>query len=123
MKDPMKHILHIEDNPDFQFYIQTMLEEVVNVTSVSSVKEARETILQKEFDLFLLDLFLPDGSGSRLAKELKEQFPYTPIVMLSAHDVASDYVDNVEATFIKTTLDFNVLVKRIKSLLRISGAR
>ena len=123
MKEPMKHILHIEDNPDFQFYIQTMLEEVVNVTSVSSVKEARETILQKEFDLFLLDLFLPDGSGSRLAKELKEQFPYTPIVMLSAHDVASDYVDNVEATFIKTTLDFNVLVKRIKSLLRISGAR
>ena len=120
MKQSTKHILHIEDSSDFQFYIQTMLEDVATVTSVSTIKEAREAIVGMKFDLFLLDLFLPDGSGSRMAKELKEQYPYTPIVMLSAHDVATDYVDDVEATFIKTTLDFNVLVKKIKSLLNIT---
>ena len=120
MSQPRKHILHIEDSADFQFYIETMLEDVATVTSVSTVKEAHEILLKKKFDLFLLDLFLPDGSGSRVAKELKALYPYTPIVMLSAHDVATDYANDVEAIFIKTTLDFNVLVKKIKSLLNIS---
>ena len=120
MKQPTNHILHIEDSEDFQFYIETMLEDVVTITSVSTIKEAREALIGIKFNLFLVDLFLPDGSGSRMAKELKKNYPDTPIVMLSAHDVVSDYNDEVDAIFVKTTLDLNLLVNKIKSLLNVA---
>ena len=120
MKQPTNHILHIEDSEDFQFYIETMLEDVVTITSVTTIKEAREALIGIKFSLFLVDLFLPDGTGSRMAKELKEKYPDTPIVMLSAHDVVTDFDEEVDAIFVKTTLDLDALVKKIKSLLKIA---
>ena len=119
MMDEKKQILYVEDSTDFQFYIETMLKDVVDVISVSTQKEAREALEGIKFDMFLLDLVLPDGSGSRMSKELKTKYPNTPIVILSAHDIVSDFIEGADATFVKTTLDFDDFVKQIKKLLDI----
>ena len=119
MTETKKQILYVEDSTDFQFYIETMLKDVVDVISVSTVKEAREALAGVKFDLFLLDLVLPDGSGSRMSKDMKKTYPNTPIVILSAHDIVTDFIDDADATFVKTTLDFDDFVKKIKKLLNI----
>ena len=119
MSDNKKHILYVEDSTDFQFYIETMLKDVVEVISVVSAKEAREAMEGVKFDLFLLDLVLPDATGSRMSKELREKYPGTPIVILSAHDIVTGFIEDADATFVKTTLDFDVFVDKIKSLLHI----
>lgn len=116
----MKHILHIEDNVDFHVYINTMLGDFVDVSSFCTAKEAREALAGIKFDLFLLDLVLKDGSGASIAKELRQQYPDTPIVILSAHDIVTGFIDEADATFVKTTLDFDEFTDSIKKLLKIN---
>ena len=118
--DHMKHILHVEDNTDFHVYVNTMLSEFVNITSVCTVKEFKETLPAFTFDLFLLDLVLQDGSGATIAKQLRTEYPNTPIVILSAHSVITNIIEDADATFVKTVLDFDVFTTTIKKLLHIS---
>lgn len=113
----MKHILHVEDDTDFHFYVDTMLSGFVNVTSVCTAKEFREALVGFEFDLFILDLVLKDGSGASIARELRSEYPDTPIIILSAHDIITDFVDDADATFVKTVLDFDKFIETVKTLL------
>ena len=115
----MKHILHIEDNKDFHVYINTMLCDFVDVSSFCTAKEAREALAGIKFDLFLLDLVLQDGSGATIAKQLRADYPDTPIVILSAHSIITDFIEDADATFVKTTLDFDEFIATIKKLLNI----
>lgn len=117
MNDTMKHILHVEDDTDFHYYVDTMLSDFVNVTSVCTKKESEEALIGFNFDLFLLDLVLQDGSGAKIAKELKAKFPGIPVVILSAHDIITNFIDDADATFVKTTLDFDEFISTIKKLL------
>lgn len=114
----MKHILHVEDDTDFHTYVDTMLSEFVNITSVCSAREFRDALAGFEFDLFLLDLVLKDGSGASIAKELKRNYPDTPVVILSAHDAIHNCVEEADAAFVKTTLDFNKFGNTIKKLIQ-----
>ena len=115
----MQHILHVEDNVDYHTYVDTMLSDFVNVTSVYTAKELRETLSGFDFDLFIVDLVLQDASGASLAQELRNKYPDTPIVILSAHNTLVDCIDNVDAKFNKTVLEFDKFIAKIKKLLAI----
>ena len=117
----MKHIVHLEDNEDYQFYVDTMLKDFVNVTAAYTAKEFWEGVAGCKFDMFILDLVLSDGSGARIAKEARSKFPNIPIVMLSAHDIIADFVDVADATFVKTTLDLEEFAATIKEMLNKTG--
>lgn len=115
----MQHILHVEDNVDYHTYVDTMLSDFVNVTSVYTAKELRETLSGFDFDLFIVDLVLQDASGASLAQELRNKYPDTPIVILSAHNTLVGCIDNVDAKFNKTVLEFDKFIAKIKKLLAI----
>ena len=68
------------------------------------------------YDLFILDLVLQDGSGSRMARELKNTYPDTPIAILSAHDI-TDAIEEADANFIKSKVEVSEFVKTISRLL------
>lgn len=113
----MKHILHVEDDSDFHFYIGAMLDDFVNITSVCTAKEFRESLTGFTFDLFLLDVVLRDGSGASIAKECRAKYPDTPIVILSAYDAITDVIEDADAVFDKSVLDYDVFIAEIKKLL------
>jgi len=55
-----------------------------NVTAeASSAKQALEALRQQQFDIVLLDLSLPDGSGVDILRKIKERYPDTKVLMLS----------------------------------------
>lgn len=54
------------------------------VTEVGSVKEAKSALKQKDIDVVLLDLILPDGNGIEIARFLKKRHPETKILVISA---------------------------------------
>ena len=63
----MKKILLVEDDDILAFSIEYTLEnEGFDVTYAKNLKEAREKISNNEFNLLLLDVRLPDGSGYEL---------------------------------------------------------
>lgn len=50
-----------------------------------------------DYDLILLDLRLPDGSGLTLLKDLRRAGAATPIIILTAHDQISDRIDGLNS--------------------------
>ena len=80
-------ILVVEDNPDFQELLTTFLIHAGHdVTAAGDADEARKSVSEHDFDLYLLDVMLPgttDGFG--LCAELKQQKDI-PVMMLTALD-------------------------------------
>ena len=56
------------------------------VTSALNARTAADAIRQREFDLVLLDINLPDGNGFELCKLIKPQHPDTIVIFLTAHE-------------------------------------
>jgi len=60
------------------------------VLTAGSVGEGLELAKEIAFDLFILDIRLPDGTGVELAQELREMHPDVPILYYSAYGDAAD---------------------------------
>ncbi len=77
-------ILLVED--DFalamgtEYALQAEGYEVVHASNLASAREA----LTKDFDLILLDVMLPDGTGYDLCKEIRQKNILIPIIFLTA---------------------------------------
>lgn len=79
------HILYVEDHADTRELIQLILQQLgYAVTTVDTIADALAMTMQEMFDLYLLDSWLPDGSGVDLCKQLRVADHQTPIVFYSA---------------------------------------
>ena len=58
-----------------------------------SAKKARQLVAEESFDLAVLDVNLPDGSGFELCREFKESHPDMPVVFLTANDLEENVVE------------------------------
>jgi DNA-binding response OmpR family regulator len=90
----MQRICIVEDSPDLQDIIVEELKDWYQVKCASSLKEARQIISKEKFDLILLDVKLPDGTGFEFCAQLKNQtaFKDVPIVFLTARADPNDKV-------------------------------
>ncbi len=66
------------------------------MTSALNARTAAEALRQREFDLVLLDINLPDGNGFELCKLIKPQHPDTIVIFLTANDQESDQIRGYE---------------------------
>jgi len=108
-------ILHIEDNPDISLIVAKILSNIASVTHVDNLAQAKKKLAERDFDLALLDLVLPDGSGLDLVQELKSKQPPVPVIIHSAHEV-SDNIHNVDAVLSKMHTQHDVLRNLVRKL-------
>ncbi len=79
-----KQILVIDDEESIRFTFKYLLgDQGYLVETAGSSDEARQMITQKSYDLIFLDLLLGLHSGLTLLKEIREQLPQTPVVMVT----------------------------------------
>lgn len=77
-------ILVLEDEEDIANIIKLYLEqEGYIVTICDLVEQAKAQINQIEFDIAILDVMLPDGSGFELCQYIRNSYNY-PVIMLTA---------------------------------------
>ena len=78
-------VLYIEDHEDTRELVTLVLEQrrYVVVTG-STIKTGIELAGSQNFDLYLLDSWLPDGSGLDLCRQIREFDKVTPILFYSA---------------------------------------
>lgn len=69
----MQRILLVEDSEEFQLLIKSTLDYRFDVMAVSSASEALAEIKKGSFDLFLLDVSLPDKDGFQLCTQLRNR--------------------------------------------------
>ncbi len=88
-KDSTVKILVVEDEANLAGYLKKGLEEEGHEISIAhNCEEAREIRNPNQFEMVLLGLILPDGSGIQLARDLKKVQPLLPIVILKIREEA-----------------------------------
>lgn len=83
----MNRILIVEDDQFFREAVQGILMVEYEVTAASNLKTAKTALDAAKFDLVLLDLGLPDGSGLELCTYIKQfkQRENTPVLIVSGN--------------------------------------
>jgi DNA-binding response OmpR family regulator len=84
MKSPDARILYTEDDADTRELVTLVLElQNCQVIATGSHDEALRLAQAEQFDLYLLDNWIPGSSGVRLCQLLREVDPHTPVLFYS----------------------------------------
>lgn len=83
---PKPRILHVDDDPDVRLLMAGSLQEFgYDVLTAGTVNEALQLAKETAFDLCILDVRLPDGTGIELCQQLRGLQPNVPIVYYTAY--------------------------------------
>ena len=81
MKKTKCRVLCVDDHRDTSEMLQTLLsEEAYEVHIAGTMQEACATAMQTQFDLYVLDKRLPDGTGVELCETLLKLTPHVPCI-------------------------------------------
>ena len=93
----MPKILLLEDDAALGSGIQLALQgQEVQITLCATLEQARGALNRQTFDLLILDVNLPDGSGLELLAQLRGSGD-VPVILLTANDMEMDIVTGLES--------------------------
>jgi len=114
-------ILLVEDDKTIASGLEYSLEkEGFSTVLCHNVASGKKAFLENKFDLCLLDLSLPDGSGYDLCKFIRQESE-VPIIFLTACDDEVNVVMGLDMgadDYITKPFRLRELISRIKSVLR-----
>ena len=85
----MDHILLLEDIPEIRAWLKALVQQVFprsQVLECARVGDALAAIPRQRFELALIDLGLPDGSGVQVVEALRDRQPEAQAVIVTIHD-------------------------------------
>ncbi|HKC80395.1 MAG TPA: response regulator transcription factor [Gemmatimonadaceae bacterium] len=119
-------VLLVEDDPGLGAIITTgFAEQGMQVVTVTSYPEGKMKAVLGTFDVIILDVMLPSGSGFDLCREIRKRDIGTPILMLTARDAVDDRVTGLDVgadDYLTKPFAFRELLARVKALARRRGA-
>lgn len=122
----MKRILLLEDDTTLGQGIRLALENPdVRVELCAALSQARGLLTGAEFDLLILDVNLPDGSGLDFLREARQRRPGVPVILLTANDLETDIVVGLESgadDYVTKPFSLAVLRARVNAQLRRTAA-
>ena len=120
----MIRVLLVEDDPSIVSGLGAFLRgEDCAVTSAGSQREALDVFGAGKFDIALVDLSLPDGSGFAVCAAIKQQSD-TPVIFVTASGDEYSVVAGLDMgadDYIAKPYRPRELLSRIRSVLRRSG--
>jgi two-component system copper resistance phosphate regulon response regulator CusR len=115
-------ILIVEDERKLNDILQRSLKaEGYTVDGVTTAVEGFESVKNFHYDLIILDLQLPDGSGTELLKRVREQGHNMPALVLTARSDLESKLQNFRAgadDYVVKPVAMAELAIRVQSLLR-----
>lgn len=115
------NILFVEDDVTIAKAVQySLTREGFAIVLAHRLDETRKLLKDQRFDLVLLDLGLPDGSGYTLCKEIRAAGD-TPVIILSAKDEEVNIIMGLDLgadDYITKPFRLGELISRIKAVLR-----
>lgn len=127
MTSSVPALLLVEDDTNLRLALRDNLENQGGyaVEEATCVREAREHLGRRDFQLILLDVMLPDGDGYTLCRALREEGVTTPDLMLTARTLEDDVVRGFESgaqDYLGKPYRLRELLARVGALVRRSGA-
>ncbi len=122
----MSHLLLIDDDLELCDLLSRWLSQEGFVVAAShDGQQARQQLQANSPDAVILDVMLPDGSGLELLKQLRQEHPELPVLMLSARGEPLDRILGLELgadDYLAKPCDPRELTARLRAVLRRSQA-
>ncbi len=115
-------VLIVEDDPELAGLLRDGLREHrIDPTLAAGFAEGRDQALAGDYDVVILDVRLPGGTGYDLCADLRRQNVAVPVLMLTALDAVDDRVRGLAAgadDYLTKPFAFRELVARLQALTR-----
>lgn len=116
-----KKILIIEDEKNLARFVSLeLLHEGYEVVVKHNGREGLETALEKDFDLILMDLMLPEMDGFEVTRRLQAE-KTTYVMMMTARDSVMDIVAGLDRgadDYIVKPFAIEELLARVRAIFR-----
>ena len=119
----MINILLLEDDELFSLSLIDYLEEFadVEITHANTANKMLDLIYENRYDLYLLDINLPDINGLDLLKDIRNATDETPSIFLTSYKDKETLIQGFENgadDFLTKPFDMDELILRINSLMK-----
>jgi two-component system copper resistance phosphate regulon response regulator CusR len=115
-------VLIVEDDPELAGLLRDGLREHrIDPTVAPTFADGQARAQAGDYDVIILDVRLPGGSGFDLCAELRRNAIHTPVLMLTALDAVDDRVRGLTAgadDYLTKPFAFRELVARLQALAR-----
>src|ERR1051325_2729937 len=119
--------LLVEDDAGLSAVLRSGLaEQGFTVDAESAYRGGLARGQREAFDVIILDVMLPGGSGFDLCRELRKSKVTTPVLMLTARDSVDDRVRGLESgadDSLPKPFAFKELIARLRAILRRQSRR
>ena len=113
--------LIVDDERDIrELLVMTLGRMGLRCDTASSLGDARAQLTRNRYDLCLTDMRLPDGSGIDLISEISQQYPDTPVAMITAFGNVDAAVEALKAgafDFVAKPVELSVLRDLVRHAL------
>ncbi|WP_114792682.1 response regulator [Niabella yanshanensis] len=122
--DVKKSILIVEDNNSFLTFLETELAAYYTVFTANNGKKALELAIDKQPDLIITDMMMPEMNGIDLCLSIRKNIniSHTPIIMLTARASDEAQYEGYEAgadAYLVKPFDMEMLKLRIRKLMQM----
>jgi DNA-binding response OmpR family regulator len=118
-------ILLVEDHQDTSDLLVLLLSQLdYDVATATSISKALNLAQSANFDLFVLDSMLPDGSGAELCKHIRQLDDSTPILFYSAMAYENDKHEALSAgaqRYLVKPVDSDAFCRTVKEMIAKSA--
>lgn len=116
-------ILHVEDERDQHVLLADMLGDLARIEVAATCAEATRMLRERDYDLVILDLNMPDGRGETLLDIIAQRPDHTPEVLIhSIEDAPAAQLARVAQGLVKSRLTPERLREQVSRLLARGGA-
>ncbi|MFC1588546.1 PleD family two-component system response regulator [Planctomycetota bacterium] len=120
----MANVLCVDDEKNILTVMRKVLEKAsLNVTTETNPVKGLEAATQGNFDLFIIDIMMPEMNGYELCKELKENdhTKNVPIIFLTAKNEISDMLEGYYVgahIYLSKPFNSKIFLERVLELLK-----
>lgn len=115
-------LLLVEDDKTLAEAVQAHVTRTGHAVDwFTTLEDAGLALRTTRYDVVVLDLGLPDGSGIRILQDLRDQGDRTPVIVATARDCIDDRIEGLNAgadDYVIKPYDLNELVARISAVSR-----
>ncbi len=122
MQEAEKHILVVDDDTRLRSLLQRYLrEQNFLVSAAKDVVEAKMFLNNYTFDMLIVDIMMPNITGTEFLKNLRDNNNFIPVILLTAMGDAEDRIKGLEYgadDYVAKPFEPKELVLRINNILR-----
>ena len=121
-KDDRRHIMVVDDNPDFREYLVGELSDIYEVTSAADGRQCIDMLKTVNPEIIICDVMMPHMDGFEVVKAIKSNIEtsHIPVILLSARtseDIRLEGYETGADAYLTKPFKLDILLARVKNLI------